>query len=69
MPARIYLLEWLEPLGYDAERSSQGSQTYARHACCCVNGCANRGYDPDAGDSRTPIATRRTTAESNLLDD
>ena len=60
----IYLLEWLEPLGYDAERIFS-DETYARHACLS-EWLKERGYTPEA---MWPSAymTHRTTAEANEL--
>ena len=60
----IYLLEWLEPLGYDAERIFS-DETYARHACLS-EWLKERGYTPEA---MWPSAymSQRTTAEANEL--
>ena len=60
----IYLLEWLEPLGYDAERIFN-DETYARHACL-AEWLKERGYTPEA---MWPSAymSHRTTAEANDL--
>ena len=58
----IYLIEWLEPLGYDAERLFE-DETYARHSCM-REWLKERGYDPDALWSPTYMS-RRTSEEAN----
>ena len=59
---RIYLVSWLEPLGYDAERIYR-DEVYARHACL-REWLRERGYAPE---TLIPDAygTRRTSAEAN----
>ncbi|OUC07301.1 hypothetical protein RY27_15695, partial [Litorilinea aerophila] len=61
---RIYLVAWLEPLGYDGERIFN-DETYARHACL-REWLRERGYEPEAllPDS---YSQRRTSRESNEL--
>jgi DNA-directed RNA polymerase subunit beta len=58
----LYLVAWLEPLGYDVERL-YADHTYARHSCLreWLREC---GYEPDAVVSAS-YATRRSTAEAN----
>ena len=67
---RIYLVSWLEPLGYDGERIYR-DETYARHACLRewlrergVERCREQAYTPEAlmPDS---YGLRRTSAEAN----
>ncbi|MCL4858715.1 MAG: DNA-directed RNA polymerase subunit beta [Caldilineaceae bacterium] len=59
---RIYLLEWLEPLGYDPERLYT-DEVYARHACL-HEWLQERGYEAD---NAVPAGygERRATHESN----
>ena len=59
---RIYLLEWLEPLGYDPERLYT-DEVYARHACL-HEWLKERGYEAD---NAVPAgySERRATHESN----
>ncbi|MEZ4870317.1 MAG: DNA-directed RNA polymerase subunit beta [Caldilineaceae bacterium] len=61
---RIYLLEWLEPHGFDPERIYE-DETYARHACL-QQWLAERGYDAQ-GVMPTNYRSYRATSESNLL--
>ncbi len=58
----IYLINWLEPLGYDGERIYR-DEKYARHACL-REWLRERGYEPE---TILPDAygTRRTSKESN----
>ena len=58
----IYLLEWLEPLGYDAERIFS-DETYARHSCL-REWLKENGYEPDAI-WPSSYMTYRTTDEAN----
>ena len=58
----IYLLDWLEPLGYDAERLFS-DETYARHSCT-TEWLKERGYDPETLWSPTHMF-RRTSEEAN----
>jgi DNA-directed RNA polymerase subunit beta len=60
----IYLVNWLEPLGYDAEHLFD-DRTYARHACL-REWLRERNYEPDALMSAS-YQTRHTTAEANEL--
>ncbi len=60
----IYLIEWLEPLGYDAEQIFQ-NQTYARHAAL-REWLRERGYAPEEILPES-YAQRRTSAESNAV--
>jgi len=61
---RIYLLEWLEPKGFDPERIYQ-DETYARHACLQA-WLQESGYD--AIQIMPPTyGTHRATTESNQL--
>ncbi|HXF61848.1 MAG TPA: DNA-directed RNA polymerase subunit beta, partial [Caldilineaceae bacterium] len=59
---RIYLVSWLEPLGYDGERLYR-DETYARHACL-REWLRERGYAPE---TLLPDAygSRRTSKEAN----
>ena len=59
---RVYLLEWLEPLGFDAERIYE-DETYARRACL-RQWLTELGYDA-VSVLPTGYGTHRTTAESN----
>jgi DNA-directed RNA polymerase subunit beta len=58
----IYLIDWLEPLGYDAERLFS-DETYARHSCM-TEWLKERGYDPETLWSPTYMS-RRTSEEAN----
>jgi len=60
----VYLLEWLEPLGYDPEQV-HADVTYARYSCL-REWLRERGYEPHAvlPDS---YSGQRTTSESNYL--
>ncbi len=60
----IYLLEWLEPLGYDAERIF-ADETYARHSCLS-EWLKERGYTPEAI-WPSGYMGHRTTEEANNL--
>jgi DNA-directed RNA polymerase subunit beta len=60
----IYLLEWLEPLGYDAERIF-ADETYARHACL-NEWLKERDYTPEAM-WPSGYMGHRTTEEANDL--
>ncbi|MCS6827735.1 MAG: DNA-directed RNA polymerase subunit beta [Caldilinea sp.] len=60
----IYLIEWLEPLGYDPEQIFQ-NQTYARHAAL-REWLRERGYAPEEILPES-YAQRRTSAESNAV--
>ncbi|MEZ4719457.1 MAG: DNA-directed RNA polymerase subunit beta [Caldilineaceae bacterium] len=60
----IYLLDWLEPLGYDPEQIF-GDVVYARHATL-REWLKERGYDPDALMPPTYMS-HRTSREANLL--
>ncbi len=57
-----YLLDWLEPRGYDLDKV-QWDSVYARHVCL-REWLVDQGYDPD---TILPInyAERRTSRESN----
>ncbi len=61
---RIYLVAWLEPMGYEAERIYR-DDTYARHACLREwlreKGYAAEAIMPDA------YSMRRTSKEANEL--
>jgi DNA-directed RNA polymerase subunit beta len=59
---RIYLLEWLEPLGYDPQLVYE-DENYARHACL-IEWLRERGYEAE---NVVPpgYAERRATHESN----
>jgi DNA-directed RNA polymerase subunit beta len=61
---QVYLLEWLEPLGYDPEQI-HGDETYARYACL-REWVRELGFEPNAvlPDS---YGGQRTTRESNIL--
>ncbi|CAN5810380.1 DNA-directed RNA polymerase subunit beta [soil metagenome] len=61
---QVYLLEWLEPLGYDPEQI-HADETYARYACL-REWVRELGYEPNAvlPDS---YGGQRTTRESNML--
>jgi DNA-directed RNA polymerase subunit beta len=61
---RIYLVAWLEPLGYEAERIYR-DETYARHACL-REWLREKGYEAEA---IMPDAyrMRRTSKEANEL--
>ncbi len=59
---RIYLLEWLEPLGYDAE-SIFSHETYARYSCL-HEWLKEKGYDSDALMPPT-YGSHRTSGEAN----
>ncbi len=58
----IHLIDWLEPLGYNAERIYR-DDAYARHATL-REWLRTEGYDPDAVMPET-YAERRTTTEQN----
>jgi DNA-directed RNA polymerase subunit beta len=58
----IYLLDWLEPRGYDAERIF-ADEVYARHAAL-REWLRDQGYEPDDVVPET-YAGRRTTSEQN----
>ncbi|MCL4836330.1 MAG: DNA-directed RNA polymerase subunit beta, partial [Caldilineaceae bacterium] len=60
---RIYLLHWLEPLGYDAEKIYY-DQKYARQSAL-REWLRERGYEPD-GIVPALHSTGRTTSESDL---
>jgi len=60
----IYLLEWLEPLGYDPEQIFH-DRTYARHAVL-REWLRERGYAPEEILPESYIH-RRTSAESNAV--
>jgi len=57
-----YLLEWLEPRGYDLDKV-QWDSVYARHACL-REWLVDRGYDPDAILPNN-YSERRTSSNSN----
>ncbi|MCB0045992.1 MAG: DNA-directed RNA polymerase subunit beta, partial [Caldilineaceae bacterium] len=59
-----YLLEWLEPLGYDGRQLFE-NQTYARHAAL-REWLRDRGHNPEELWPDSYMAVR-TTHESNLL--
>ena len=58
----VYLLEWLEPMGYDPEQI-YSNETYARHACL-REWLRERGYEPNASLPETHDG-QRTTSEAN----
>ncbi len=58
----VYLLEWLEPMGYDPEQI-YANETYARHACL-REWLRERGYEPNASLPETHDG-QRTTSEAN----
>lgn len=60
----VYLLDWLEPLGYDAEQIFANS-TYARHATL-REWLKEQGYDPDALMPPTYMS-HRTSREANAI--
>jgi DNA-directed RNA polymerase subunit beta len=60
----IYLLDWLEPLGYDAERIFR-DVAYARHSVL-REWLRKRGYAPEEILPES-YADRRTSAESNAV--
>ncbi|MEZ4708986.1 MAG: DNA-directed RNA polymerase subunit beta [Caldilineaceae bacterium] len=60
----IYLINWLEPLGYDPESLYQ-NQVYARHACL-AEWLRELGYEPTSVMS-SAYSERRTTTEANEL--
>lgn len=60
----IYLIDWLEPLGYDPERIDK-DDGYARHACL-NEWLRELDYDPEAL-MGTAYGSRRTTKEANQL--
>jgi DNA-directed RNA polymerase subunit beta len=60
---RIYLLEWLEPQGFDPERIYE-DETYARHSCLQA-WLKESGYDPIQIMPPT-YSTHRATRESNM---
>ncbi len=57
-----YLLEWLEPRGYDLDKI-QWDSVYARHVCL-REWLADRGYDPETI-LPANYAERRTSREAN----
>jgi DNA-directed RNA polymerase subunit beta len=59
---RIFLLEWLEPLGYDPELIYR-DEAYARHACL-REWLKERGYEP-ANIVPESYRDHRTTGEAN----
>jgi DNA-directed RNA polymerase subunit beta len=59
---RIYLLEWLEPLGHDPEQIHR-NEDYARHACL-REWLNERGYEP-VNVLPDSFGERRTTHEAN----
>ncbi len=59
---RLYLVSWLEPLGYDAERVYR-DEAYARFACL-REWLRARGYAPEEVIPES-YTTRRTSKESN----
>ncbi len=59
---RVYLLEWLEPQGFDPERIYE-DETYARHSCLQA-WLKESGYDPIQIMPPT-YASNRATRESN----
>jgi len=61
---RIYLLEWLEPQGFDPERI-YSDETYARHVCLQA-WLKELGYDPVQIMPPT-YGSHRATSESNEL--
>ncbi len=61
---RIYLLEWLEPQGFDPERI-YSDDTYARHACLQA-WLKESGYDPVQIMPPT-YGSHRATSESNAM--
>lgn len=61
---RIYLLEWLEPQGFDPERI-YSDETYARHACLQA-WLKEVGYDPVQVMPPT-YGSHRATTESNEM--
>ncbi|MEZ4676510.1 MAG: DNA-directed RNA polymerase subunit beta [Caldilineaceae bacterium] len=61
---RIYLLEWLEPQGFDPERIYE-DEIYARHACLQA-WLKESGYDPIQIMPPT-YSAHRATAESNAM--
>ncbi|MCB0098471.1 MAG: DNA-directed RNA polymerase subunit beta, partial [Caldilineaceae bacterium] len=60
----IYIINWLEPLGYDPESLYQ-NQVYARHACL-AEWLRELGYEPTSVMS-SAYGERRTTFEANEL--
>ncbi|MCX6043866.1 MAG: DNA-directed RNA polymerase subunit beta, partial [Chloroflexi bacterium] len=61
---QVYLLEWLEPLGYDPEQI-HADETYARYACL-REWVRELGFEPNAVLPDSYGGTR-TTRESNVL--
>jgi len=59
---RIYLLEWLEPMGYDPEQIYK-NENYARHSCL-REWLRERGYEP-AMVTPDSYRERRTSSEAN----
>ncbi len=60
----VYLLEWLEPLGYDPEQI-HANENYARFACL-REWLRERGYEPNAVLPES-YGQQRTTSEANHL--
>ena len=61
---RIYLLEWLEPVGFDPEQIYE-DETYARHACL-QQWLREKGYAP-LEMMPANYASHRATSEANTL--
>lgn len=61
---RVYLLEWLEPAGFDPERIYE-DETYARHACL-QQWLREKGYNP-VEMMPANYGTHRATSEANKL--
>ncbi len=61
---RVYLLEWLEPAGFDPERIYE-DETYARHSCL-QQWLREKGYNP-AEMIPANYASHRATTEANTL--
>ncbi len=61
---RVYLLEWLEPAGFDPEKIYE-DETYARHSCL-QQWLRERGYNP-VEMMPANYATHRATSEANTM--